>query len=108
MTKELSVFSILKSPYCITYNDGEKVYNRLFSEIENGDDIIELSFEKITDITSAFWGNALGPFYRNGHKNEIDSRLELKGLSKNDREYMNCIKDDIIYYSNNIKIEEEC
>lgn len=63
----LKIKNIINSPFCIASEDGEKVYNVIKKAFEQKDKV-QLSFEGIEDLTSAFLNAAVGQLYNGDYQ----------------------------------------
>ena len=94
------VKDIIESPFGITFEDGEAVYNDLVTEIKNRNKV-NLSFEEISEVPFVFLGATIGALYESFPEEDINPFLKITGLNQDDRELMECIKDTSVYYFHN-------
>jgi len=55
----MSVFELVGSPFCVTSEDGERLYSLLVSHFRN-EDVVTLDFEGIKVCASPFFNTAIG------------------------------------------------
>ncbi|NJD53459.1 MAG: DUF4325 domain-containing protein [Candidatus Methanoperedens sp.] len=80
---KINVVEIVGDRICVTDKDGKKVYDVIFDALSNKKEII-LSFDGVTDLTSAFLNNAIGQLYGNFKEDYIKSKLSVTDMPKND------------------------
>ncbi len=80
----ISVYSIVGNHFCVGSDDGEKVYNQIVKAIEN-DKKVELSFQNIDMLTSAFLNTAIGKLYGTYEQTIIKKYLSVTDISDDDK-----------------------
>ncbi|MCZ7382412.1 MAG: STAS-like domain-containing protein [Candidatus Methanoperedens sp.] len=80
---KISVIEVVGDSICVTDRDGKKVYDVIFDALSNEKEII-ISFDGVTDLTSAFLNNAFGQLYGNFSEDYIKSKLSVTDLPQND------------------------
>jgi hypothetical protein len=73
----LHVADIIEDTRCIATDDGEKVFLKVREHLRNGDDV-ELSFEGVTLVISAFLNVAIGRLYGEFSAEEIKKRFKVR------------------------------
>ena len=79
----INVVKVVGDSICVTDEDGEKVYDVINDALSDEKKII-ISFDGVTDLTSAFLNNAIGQLYGNFNEALIKSKLSVTDMSKND------------------------
>ncbi len=85
MKKEvpLSLFGMVGSAYCVSSADGQKVFRRLATAINDGKKVA-VSFANVEYLTSAFLNAAIGQLYGHFAPEHIRRHVRLVGISKPD------------------------
>ena len=79
----LSVFEIVGSQVCVASHDGQKVYDRIASALQE-DRSVTVSFVNVSGVTSAFLNAAIGQLYGTFREEQIRSRLRVKDMQPDD------------------------
>lgn len=79
----INVVKVVGDSICVTDEDGGKVYDVIKDALSDEKKII-ISFDGVTDLTSAFLNNAIGQLYGNFNEAFIKSKLSVTDMSKND------------------------
>jgi len=79
----LSIFEIVGSPLCVASSDGQKVYDRLATVLNEGRGVT-LSFHNISTLTSAFLNAAIGQLYCKFSEAKIRSLLKVQDMEPDD------------------------
>lgn len=79
----INVVEVVGDSICVTDEDGKKVYDVIKGALSNGKKII-ISFDGVTDLTSAFLNNAIGQLYGNFDEVFVKSKLSVTDISDND------------------------
>lgn len=79
----INVVKVVGDSICVTDEDGGKVYDVINDALSDEKKII-ISFDGVTDLTSAFLNNAIGQLYGNFNEAFIKSKLSVTDMSKND------------------------
>ena len=79
----ISVFEVVGSPLCVASNDGQKVYERLATAIQEGRSVV-LSFHNIDTLTSAFLNAAIGQLYGKFSEEDIRSLVRVEDVASDD------------------------
>jgi hypothetical protein len=98
--KTIRVSRIIGGPICVTVDDGQKVFDILHQAIT--DNVrLEVSFEGIDLIISAFLNIAIGQLYGDFTAEQIDSMLSYTHLAEDDKGLLRLVIDNALrYYSN--------
>lgn len=79
----LHVFHIVGSPFCVAFDDGQKVYERIAVLLAQGQEVT-LSFDQVTHLTAVFLNAAVGQLYGNFSEEQIRAGLHVIGLEPDD------------------------
>ena len=79
----INVVKVVGDSICVTDEDGKKVYDVINDALSDGKKII-ISFDGVTDLTSAFLNNAIGQLYGNFDEAFVKSKLSVTDMPKND------------------------
>lgn len=90
MKKTIKVFEIIGEPLCAAHDDGQAVFNVIRQEILNGIQL-EISFEGIELIISAFLNVAIGQLYGEFSEEKIDNEISYAHLEEDDKELLNLV-----------------
>lgn len=81
-TITISIYSITGSEFCIEAEDGEKVYTLIKKAISEKRKV-ELSFQNVELLTTAFLNTAVGKLYKDFSEQEIKDALTVnKNISQ--------------------------
>jgi hypothetical protein len=94
---ELSVFEIVGSPLCVAASDGQKVYDRLKTVLEE-ERPVTLSFYNISTMTSAFLNAAIGQLYGEFSEHHIRALLTVKDMQPDDLALLKRVVDTAKLY----------
>lgn len=79
----ISIFEVVGNPLCVASGDGQKVYDRLASVLEQGHGAV-LSFHNVALLTSAFLNTAIGQLYGKFDEGQIRSSLKIADMEPDD------------------------
>lgn len=88
----INVVKVVGDSICVTDEDGKKVYDVIEDALSSGK-IIIISFDGVTDLTSAFLNNAIGQLYGNFDEAFIKSKLSVTNMSQNDVKILKRVVD---------------
>ncbi len=92
------VFDIIGSPYCVSSRDGQHLFDKIQPLIEDGRSI-DLSFEGVDIIISAFLNAAVGQLLGHFSAEQIDRQLTWSGLDEDDDRLLHSvIKNAQLYF----------
>ena len=102
----LRIFEIVGSEFCVSANDGQKVYDQLALALKKNLQV-QVSFVNITRLTSAFLNVAIGQLYSEFSSKLIQSNLSVIDMDINDRELLNrVIKTAKIYFEDPARFDK--
>lgn len=94
----ISVFNVAGNSFCLESEDGQKVYDLLCQAIQQ-DKKVELSFQNVELLTSAFLNTAIGQLYRDFEEDRIKNSLVIVHLSPEDKALLKrVIRTAKLYY----------
>lgn len=89
----------LFGPYCVTTQDGERLYQLIAKELAAGRSV-ELDFTGVRDVISAFLNPAIGSLYGDFPKDVVESCLRITGLDESDEAVVRIVRDRAIDFFN--------
>lgn len=96
----ISVYQIAGGPLCVASGDGQKVFERIKRTIEAGGSV-NVSFEDVTAVASAFLNSALGQLYGTFDEECIRSRIKIIDIKRSDlRLLVAVIRTAKVYFKN--------
>jgi hypothetical protein len=99
----VNALEIAGSKFCVSSEDGRSLYQSIRSALLDGKNVL-ISFEGITNISSAFLDEAISNLY-NGEFNEeeLKQKINFKGLSPEDSSLLRNIiewsKEDFVQHA---------
>ena len=89
----------LIGPNCITLEDGQAVYERIYPELEQKH-TIELDFSNVKLFASPFFNAAIGQLYKDFSSDDLNHLLKMEGLTTNGQIVLRKVAENAkIYYS---------
>jgi len=79
----IRVFEVVGSPLCVASDDGQKVHDQIAAALRAGRKV-ELSFQNVSSLTSAFLNAAIGQLYSEFSEEEIKANLSVIDASQDD------------------------
>ena len=79
----ISIFEVVGSPLCVASGDGQKVYERLASVLDQ-ESGAALSFHNVDMLTSAFLNTAIGQLYGKFTEERIRASLKVVDMEPED------------------------
>ena len=98
---KIKVADLIGSPFCISADDGQKVYDNAKKILEQGKQVT-ISFENTTMLISLFLNVAIGQLY-SPHTEDAIRQLNIEGLSEDDQELLERVVDNAKKYYKNPK-----
>jgi len=96
----IRVADLIGSPLCISADDGQKVFEKVESLLNNGKQVT-ISFDRVTMLISLFLNVAIGQLYGTFKEEEVRALLQVEGLSSDDLELLKRVVDNAKkYYAN--------
>ena len=80
----IRVYDIVGGEFCVSTNDGQALYEKIAPLIKGGC-AVEVSFEKIETIISAFLNAAIGQLYGDIPEERIQEFLTVSSMSEDDK-----------------------
>jgi hypothetical protein len=81
--KEIRIVDIVGSGLCVASEDGEKVFDAIAAALR-ADTHVRLSFEEVTDLTSAFLNSAIGQLYGQFSEEKVRTDVTVGAASQDD------------------------
>jgi len=73
-TIQIKIYSITGSEFCVEAEDGEKVFMLIYKALKEKKKV-ELSFQNVELLTTAFLNSAIGKLYKDFTEQEIKALL---------------------------------
>jgi hypothetical protein len=89
---QLKVVEVVGGGLCVASDDGEKVHALVASALRQGKRVV-VSFEGVTDLTSAFLNAAIGQLYGEFSEDYIRAGLSVTGASNDDLHILKRVVD---------------
>lgn len=104
--KHLIVKDIIQSDFAITSDDGNRVYEEIIENLNKGN-VVELDFEGVTVMITAFLNTAIGKLYEHFSSETLNEQLKLKNVAANDHILFKMVVQRAKEYFANQKVFEE-
>ena len=91
MTKILKIRDIVGSEYAVSTESGEKILSKM-KEILNNKENIEISFEGISIVISAFLNRIIGDLYADYSSEDIDRFISFSNTNKDIDDLISLVK----------------
>lgn len=102
----LSVFNLVGSDFCVEAKDGEVVFSAISKALKQGQ-AVEISFQNVEMLTSAFLNTAIGQLYRDFSEEEIRTLVKVVDMSDVDTALLRrVIETAKLYYKDPTWLEE--
>lgn len=89
----------LTGPNCITLEDGQMIYERIFPELKAGHSV-ELDFKGVKLFASPFFNAAIGQLYKDFSSDDLNRLLDMRGLTANGSIVLRKVGENAkVYYS---------
>ena len=89
---ELMIKDIIGSDIASNNEQGDLIYNKIVSGVDNHEKQIFLDFSDLKLITTAFLNNAIGKLYKRYNRQELKGLLKIKNIKdKNDLELLRLV-----------------
>ena len=79
----ISLFEVVGSPFCVSTDAGQKIYNLLDTALKADQDV-SLSFDNVTALTAAFLSTAVGQLYGAFDEEKIQTLLKVEDAEPRD------------------------
>lgn len=93
----ISVYEVVGSPLCVASGDGQKLHDRLFTALVQGQPV-SLSFRNVSTLTSAFLNAAIGQLYGRLKEAEIRALLSVEDMDPDDAALLRRVVDTAKHY----------
>ena len=105
MTTTISVKDTLGHGTGVASRDGDKVYELIDKSLKAGDHV-NLSFEGIELLTTAFLNSAIGRLYGVYDKENLKKQFTIKAPDRQDKILIEAVIDNAIRYFEKHRIEQ--
>ncbi len=96
---KIQVHSLI-GPICVTLEDGQKVYSRIYPELEKKRQV-ELDFYGVNIFASPFFNSAIGQLFREFTKEDLKGLLIIRNLNPTGNNVLKkVIENSSQYYQN--------
>lgn len=79
----IRVYEVVGSGLCVAADDGQKVFNRISEALAEGR-AVQLSFNRVENLTSAFLNAAIGQLYDAFTEDMIKTHLQVTDMAADD------------------------
>ncbi len=93
----ISIFEVVGNPLCVASSDGQKVYDRLSTALEE-ERHVALSFHNVTTLTSAFLNAAIGQLYGEFSEEQVRALLTIEDAEQDDLALLKRVVDNAKLY----------
>ena len=102
----ISIFEVVGSPLCVASGDGQKVFNRLSTVLNQGQSVC-ISFHNVSTLTPSFLNVAVGQLYGDFDEEHIRKHLTVTDIKPDDIELLKRVVDSAKRYFQNPEIHEQ-
>lgn len=81
------VYDIIGGPLCVSAEDGQRLFEKVAPLLRKGNPV-ELSFERVDTMISAFLNAAIGQLYGELEEETIDKLLSVSHIAADDEEML--------------------
>lgn len=99
MKENIEVFKLLNSPFAVSTEEGEILFNSIKHNLEK-DQTIEVDFKGIDLIVSTFLNAAIGQLYGQFKTDFIQDHVHIKNMSEDDLDTLKKVTDRAKEYFN--------
>jgi hypothetical protein len=92
-TRKVVLARITGSPYCVSIEDGNKVHEQIAAAFDR-DEPVEVSFDGVRRLTTAFLNAAIGQLYNEYDEAKIRSLISLLDASQEDLRLLTRVVDN--------------
>lgn len=102
----LSVFNLVGDGFCVEATDGDAVFSAINKALTQ-DKAVNISFQNVEMITSAFLNTAIGQLYRDNSEDKIRAFVNVVDITKADTALLRrVIETAKLYYKDPEWLEE--
>lgn len=102
----ISVFNLVGSEFCVEAKDGEIVFNSINKALQQ-EQSVEISFQNVEMLTSAFLNTAIGQLYRDFSEERIRALVKVVDMADADIALLRrVIETAKLYYKDPSWLEE--
>lgn len=93
----IKVADIIGDTFCITHDDGQKIFEKLVSLLKEGKHVT-ISFERVRIIVCSFLNVAIGQLYGTFTEEQIRKQLQILDLVNDNLEILKRVVDNAKRY----------
>lgn len=102
----IRVFDLIDSPLAVSSDDGQKVYDTIAPLLRQGRKV-QLSFDRIETIISAFLNAAIGQLYGELSEDVVRALFSVRGMSSEDLVLLKHVVDNAkLYFSHRKEFDQ--
>jgi len=83
----VQVYDIIGGPLCVSAEDGQRLFEKIAPLLRDGRPV-ELSFERVDTMISAFLNAAIGQLYGELEEQTVDKLVTVSHLATDDKEVL--------------------
>jgi hypothetical protein len=102
----ISVFNLVGSSFCVEAKDGDAVFNAVSKALQQGQ-AVEISFQNVEMLTSAFLNTAIGQLYRDFSEETVRALVKATDMEEADKALLRRVVETAkLYYQDPTWLEE--
>jgi hypothetical protein len=102
----ISVFNLVGSSFCVEAKDGEAIFQAISKALRQGQPV-EISFQNVEMLTSAFLNTAIGQLYRDFSEETVRALAKVTDMEDADKALLRrVIETAKLYYKDPNWLEE--
>jgi hypothetical protein len=102
----VSVFNLVGNGFCVEAKDGDAVFNAISKALQQ-DQAVEISFQNVEMLTSAFLNTAIGQLYRDFSEEKIRALVKVIAMADADKALLRRVVETAkLYYQDPAWLEE--
>lgn len=96
----IRVYEVVGSELCVSSDDGQKVHDQIAAALK-GSRTVQLSFQNVKSLTSAFLNAAIGQLYGEFSERKIKASLSVSDMEQDDLLLLKRVVDTAKQYFKN-------
>lgn len=102
----ISVFNLVGSGFCVEAKDGDAIFQAIEKALHQGQ-AVEISFQNVEMLTSAFLNTAIGQLYRDFSEETVRALVKVSDMEDADKALLRrVIETAKLYYKDPTWLEE--
>jgi hypothetical protein len=102
----ISVFNLVGSSFCVEAKDGEAIFQAISKALLQ-EQVVEISFQNVEMLTSAFLNTAIGQLYRDFSEEQVRASVKVTEMADADKALLRrVIETAKLYYKDPTWLEE--